>query len=71
MAESDWDAMARRVEALWSKQMKQQNAFEKAREKERQEDAAKTVRLRELRLAKEKQEAAITATSRKPKHSSH
>lgn len=71
MAESDWDAMARRAEALWSKQTKQQNAFEKAREKERQEDAAKTARLRELRLAKEKQEAATTATCRKPKHSSH
>ena len=71
MGESDRDAKFRRADALWgSNRTKQQNEFEKAREKQRQEDAAKTARLRELRLAKEKEEAAIAAKRRKPTHSS-
>ncbi|GEM_PF-6494538 len=68
MAESDRDAMVRRAEALWGKQQKPQNEFEKAREKERQEEAAKTARLRELRLAREKEQAAAAAPRRKPTH---
>ncbi|MGH7013831.1 MAG: hypothetical protein ACREEL_06695 [Stellaceae bacterium] len=57
-----------RAQALFGTE-KKVDEFREAREKERQEDAAKTARLRDLRLAKEdadrKMAAAAAATRRK------
>lgn len=71
MEGADKDAKFRRAEALWGKQAKQQSELEKAQERQRLEDVAKTARLRELRLAKEKEESAVASTRRKPTRSSH
>ncbi|HTC17916.1 MAG TPA: hypothetical protein VK690_02265 [Stellaceae bacterium] len=54
MGNSERDAAARsRAQALWGKEKKKGEEFLKARDKERQEEAAKVARLRGLRLAKE------------------
>jgi len=58
MGTAEHDARARsRAEALFNKEPVKDSESHKAGEKERQEDAAKTARLRELRLAKEREEA--------------
>lgn len=57
MGNVERDAMARsRAEALFNKERTKDDEFHKAGEKEWQEDAAKTARLRALRLAKERKE---------------
>ncbi|MGA2088223.1 MAG: hypothetical protein ABSG66_04815 [Stellaceae bacterium] len=54
MGNSERDAAARsRAQALWGKEKKKGEEVLKARDKERQEEAAKVARLRGLRLAKE------------------
>jgi len=65
------NAMARsRAQALWTKEEKKEDEFRKARKKEWDKDAEKTARLRELRLAKEKEEvdSKAVAPRRKPTH---
>jgi hypothetical protein len=58
MGNAEHDAMTRsRAEALFNKQRPKPGEFHRAGEKEWREDAAKAARLRELRLAKEKEEA--------------
>jgi hypothetical protein len=58
MGNAEHDAMARsRAEALFNKQRAKHGEFHRAGEKEWREDAAKAARLRELRLAKEREEA--------------
>jgi hypothetical protein len=71
MGNAGRDAMARsRAEAMWGKEKKKDDEFQKARQKEWEKDAAKTARLRELRLAIEQEEAARKASTprRKPTH---
>ncbi len=54
MGNSERDAAARsRAQARWGKEKKKGEEVLKARDKERQEEAAKVARLRGLRLAKE------------------
>ena len=54
-----------RAQALFGAE-KKVDEFQEAREKERQEDAAKTARLRQLRLAKEEADRKAAAARRKP-----
>ena len=74
MGPSDRNTISRsRAQALFgTEKEKKVDEFREAREKERQEDAAKTERLRALRLAKEeadKKAAAAAAAAAAPRKS--
>ena len=68
MRNSDRDAAARvRAQALWGKEKKKGEEVLKARDKERQEEAVKVARLRELRLAKEAADKKLAAEATEAK----
>jgi len=71
MGTSERDAISRsRAQALFgTEKEKKVDEFREAREKERQEDAAKTERLRALRLAKEEADKNAAATAVPPRKS--
>jgi len=73
MASSERDVARSRAQTLFGKERTKDDEIRQARDAERQKEAAKTERLRALRLAKEKAEkdeadrkAAAAAARRKP-----